>query len=77
MVKCFSEIRTESDSEFHRYIVKHTKISFKISFPVLKVLNSLFYPFFIFNFSNKIGLSSNNPCFKLCMDYMIEIIKKK
>jgi len=77
MVMCFNEIRTEFDNEFHRYIIKHAKISFKISFPVLKVLNSLFYPFFIFNFSNKIGLSSNNPCFKLCMDFMIKIIKKK
>jgi len=77
MVMCFSEIRTESDNEFHRYIVKHANKSFKISFPVLKVLNSLFYTIFIFNFSNKIGLSSNNPCFKLCMDFMIKIIKKK
>jgi len=45
MVKCFSEIRTESDNEFHKYIVKYAKISFKISFLVLKVLNSLFCPF--------------------------------
>ena len=36
-----SEIRTESNNEFHRYIVKHAKISFKISLPTRTSIGKL------------------------------------